>query len=202
MAVLVGLTGGMGSGKTTVANLLRKLGAHVVDADILARMLVEPGKEAWQEIVNLFGTSVLNADETLDRRKIADIVFMEPGKKKALETILHPRVMEEEQKNYQEIAGKDPQAIVVVDAALLIESGNYRQMDKVVVVECDEKTQIERVAARGKFSRDDIQRRLSQQMPLPEKLKYADFVVHNNSGLPELEEEVKHLFRQLQAEVS
>ena len=201
MALLAGLTGGMGSGKSTVARLLEQLGAHVVDADVLSRSLVEPGQPAWQEIVNLFGNSILRADRTLDRKKIADIVFEEPEVKKSLESILHPRVMEEEQRIYRAIIQKNPEALVVVDAALLIESGNYRKMDKVIVVTCDEPTQIQRVAARGKFSREDIQRRLALQMPLQEKLSFADYVIENNGSLQELKEKVKHLYQQLKPEV-
>lgn len=202
MALLVGLTGGMGSGKSTVTKLLMEEGAHGVDADALSRMLVEPGKPAWKEIIQLLGNDVLKPDETLDRGKIADIVFKEPEKKKALEAILHPRVMAEEQRLYREIVQKEPDALVVVDAALLIESKNHLKMDKVIVVSCNEKTQIARVVAQGKFSREDVERRLSLQMPIAEKLQYADHVVPNDAGLPELKKIVKTLFQQLKAEAA
>jgi dephospho-CoA kinase len=198
VALLAGLTGGMGSGKTTVGNLFKALGAYVLDADEICRSLVEPGKPAWQEIVDLLGNGIVKDDQTLDRRKIADIVFKDPEKKKALEAILHPRVMEEEQVLYKKILKEDPEALVIIDAALLIESGNYRKVDKVIVIACDEETQLRRIMAKNMFSREDAQRRLQQQMPLEEKIKFADFVLQNDSGLPELKKKVEALFHQLQ----
>jgi dephospho-CoA kinase len=197
VAILAGLTGGMGSGKTTVGKLLQSLGAYVLDADEICRSLVEPGKPAWLETVDLLGNGILRDDQTLDRRKVADIVFKDPEKKKALEAILHPRVMEEEQAIYKDILKNDPGALVIIDAALLIESGNYRQVDKVIVIACDKETQLHRIMAKNTFSREDAQRRLQQQMPLEEKIKFADYVLHNDSGLSELEEKVEALFHQL-----
>ncbi len=197
MALLAGLTGGMGSGKTTVGNLFKSLGAHVLDADEICRFLVEPGKPAWQEIIDLFGNEILKEDQTLDRRKIADVVFSNPEKKKAIEAILHPRVMEEEQKRYKDILNDEPGALVIIDAALLIESENYRKVDKVIVVACDEGTQLHRIMAKNAFSREDAHRRMQQQMPLEEKIKFADYVIHNDSDLSELKKRVEALFHQL-----
>lgn len=197
MALLAGLTGGMGSGKTTVGKLFQSLGAYVLDADEICRSLVEPGKPAWQETVDLLGNGVLRDDQTLDRRKVADIVFNDPEKKKALEAILHPRVMEKEQAIYKDIMKDNPGALIIIDAALLIESENYRKVDKVIVIACDKETQLHRIMAKNTFSRADAQRRLQQQMPLEEKIKFADYVLYNDSGLPELEEKVEALFHQL-----
>ena len=197
MALLAGLTGGMGSGKTTVGELFKSLGAYVLDADVICRSLVEPGKPAWQEIVDLLGDGIIKDDQMLDRRKIADIVFKDLEKKEGLEDILHPRVIEEEQAIYKGIVKDDPDALVIIDAALLIESGNYRKVDKVIVIACDEETQLERVMAKNMFSREDAQRRLQQQMPLEEKIKFADYVLHNDSGLSDLKEKVEALFHQL-----
>ena len=197
MALLAGLTGSMGSGKTTVAKFFKSLGAYVLDADEICRSLVEPGKPAWREMIDLLGNEIVKDDQTLDRQKIADIVFKDPGKKKTLESILHPRVMEEEQVVYKEILKKDPDALVIIDAALLIESENYRKVDKVIVVGCDEKTQLSRIMKKNIFSREDAQRRLEQQMPFEYKIKYADYVILNNSELSVLKEKVEKLFRQL-----
>lgn len=197
MALLVGLTGGMGSGKTTVAQLFKALGAYTLDADEICRSLVEPEKPAWREVVDLLGKGILRDDHTLDRRKVADIVFKDPEKKKALEAILHPRVMEEEQAIFRDILKSDPRALVIIDAALLIESENYRKVDKVIVIACDEKTQLDRIMAKKTFSREDAQRRLQQQMPLEEKIQFADYVVHNDSELSELKKKVEGLFHQL-----
>jgi dephospho-CoA kinase len=197
VALLVGLTGGMGSGKTTVGNLFKAMGAYVLDADEISRSLVEPGKPSWREIVDLLGNGIVKEDQTLDRRKIAEIVFKDLEKKKALEAVLHPRVIEEEQVRYKEIVKKDPEALVIIDAALLIESENYRKVDKVIVVACDEETQLSRIMAKKVFSREDAERRLRQQMPLEEKIKFADFVLHNNSGMSELKKNVEALYHQL-----
>jgi len=187
----------MGSGKTTVAKLFKELGAYVLDADEICRSLVEPGKPAWKEVVKLLGKDILRYDQTLDRRKIADIVFHDPEKKKALEVILHPRVMAEEQAIYKNILKDHPGALVLIDAALLIESGNYRKVHKVIVIACDEETQLQRIMAKNVFSREDAQRRLQQQMPLKEKINFADYVIRNDSGLSELKEKVETLFHQL-----
>jgi dephospho-CoA kinase len=198
VALLAGLTGGMGSGKTTVGNLFKALGAYILDADEICRSLVEPEKPAWRETVDLLGNGIIRDDQTLDRRKIADVIFGDSEKKKALEAILHPRVIEEEQAIYGEILKEDPGALVIIDAALLIESENYRKVDKVIVIACDEETQLRRIMAKNMFSREDAQRRLQQQMPLEEKIKFADFVLQNDSGLPELKKKVEALFHQLQ----
>lgn len=202
MALLVGLTGGMGSGKTTVGELFKALGARVLDADVICRSLVEPGKPAWQEIVDLLGDGIIKDDQTLDRRKIADIVFKDPEKKERLEAILHPRVIEEEQAIYKDILKDAPDALVIIDAALLIESGNYRKVDKVIVIACDEETQLERIMAKNMFSREDAQRRLQQQMPLEEKIKFADYVLYNDSGLSGLKKKVEALFHQLKQQAA
>ena len=197
MALLVGLTGAMGSGKTTVGGLFKALGAHVLDADIICRSLVEPEKPAWREIIGLLGDGILKDDQTLDRRKIADIVFNNSDKKKALEAILHPRVVEEERVLYADIVKNDPGALVIIDAALLIESENYRKVDKVIVIACDEETQLRRIMTKNMFSREDAERRLQQQMPLEEKIKFADYVLHNDSDLTELKKKAEALFHQL-----
>jgi len=193
----VGLTGAMGSGKTTVGDLFKALGAHVLDADVICRSLVEPEKPAWREIIDLLGDGILNDDQTLDRRKIANIVFNNSDKKKALEAILHPRVVEEERVLYADIVKNDPGALVIIDAALLIESENYRKVDKVIVIACDEETQLRRIMTKNMFSQEDAERRLQQQMPLEEKIKFADYVIHNDSDLTELKKRVEALFHQL-----
>ena len=182
--------------------MLGEMGAYIIDADQIARSLVEPEKPAWKEIIDLLGPGILNEDGTLDRSKIADIVFQDVSKKEKLEAVLHPLIIAEEERRYQEIAGKNPQALVVVEAALLIESGNYRRVQKVIVVACDEKTQLERIAAQKEFAPEDVKRRISQQMPLSEKMKFADYIIHNDSGLSELRQKVENLFKQLNSLVS
>lgn len=187
----------MGSGKSLAAEMLKELGAHLIDADEICRSLVEPGKPAWSEIVELFVEKILHQDKTLDRGKIADIIFNDPCKKKAMEKILHPRVFSEEQRIFANIRKREKGALVIVNASLLIESGNYKKMDKVAVVACDEETQIRRIVEKGVFSGEDAKKRIKTQMGLKEKLKYADYIIENNSTIEELRAKVEILYRDL-----
>ncbi len=199
MAVLVGVTGGMGSGKSTVSGMMSELGGHIIDADQICRRLVEPGKPAWKEIVECLGSEIVLPDETLDRKKIAQIIFNDAEKKKSLEEILHPKVFEEEQVEFEAISFKNPSSIVVLDAALLIESGNYRKVDKVVVVACSEEQAIKRIVARGRFTEDDARQRIRTQMPLDAKKAVADYILENNSSLESLNRSVEELYENLKA---
>jgi len=200
MALLVGLTGGMGSGKSTASRLFGELGAYVLDADALCRELMEPDQPVWRKIVDWLGESVLNPDRTLNRARIADHVFRHPDDRKKLEAILHPKVFELEARRYEAIRQDDPDAVVVIDAALLIESGNYRKVDKVVVVACDEALCLERILAGRPFKKEDVLRRMRTQMPLDEKLTHADHVIDNSGDPAALQTQVETLFRQFQAE--
>ncbi|MBT5468971.1 MAG: dephospho-CoA kinase [Nitrospina sp.] len=193
MSLLVGLTGGIGSGKTLAASFFKEFGAYVLDADLICRELVEPGKPAWNEISKIFGEEILDPSGNLDRKKLARIVFENKKKKIELEEILHPRVFESEKLKYESIRKKHPKALVIVDAALLIESENYKNMDKVVVVDSDEKTRINRIQARNKMSLDEVVARMKNQMPGEEKKQYADFILENSLDKDKLREQVKDL---------
>lgn len=199
MPLLVGLTGSMGSGKSMVAEMLRDLGAHIIDADAICHDLVQPEKPAWREIVEHFGKEVLLENGELNRQKLAKIVFEDLEKKKILERILHPRVFAEERKQFEEVSARDSSAVVIVDAALLIESGNYRSMDKVVLLGCDEEIQIQRLLKRNIWSRDEIVKRLSSQMKLEEKMKLADYFIPNNSTLADLKLHIVDLYDKLKS---
>jgi len=200
LALLVGLTGGMGSGKSIAAEMLSELGVHIIDADEICRSLIEPEKQAWREIVQLFGDEILLPDQTLNRKKLADIVFNDPEKKKALEGILHPKVFAEEHRIFEEISQRDKDAVVVINAPLLIESGNYRKMDKVVVVACEERVQVERIERKGIFSGKEALKRIKTQMKLKEKLQFADYNIDNNSSVEDLRIEVKKLYQKLKSQ--
>ena len=193
MSLLVGLTGGIGSGKTLAASFFKEFGAYVLDADLICRELVEPGKPAWNEISKIFGEEILDPSGNLDRKKLARIVFENKKKKIELEEILHPRVFESEKLKYESTRKKHPKALVIVDAALLIESENYKNMDKVVVVDSDEKTRINRIQARNKMSLDEVVARMKNQMPGEEKKQYADFILENSLDKDKLREQVKDL---------
>ena len=198
MGLLVGLTGTMGSGKSTTASILKKMGAFIIDADALCRDLVQPNRPAWKEVVQTFGEKVLQGnDQEIDRGKLAQIVFNDKAKKKQLENILHPRVIKEEKKLAEQIFKDHPEAIVIVEAALLIESGNHRRMDKTIVVTCDEEQSIQRAMKRSCLNRDEVISRIHNQMPQAEKIKEADYVLQNNSELEELKIKVQALYSEL-----
>ena len=197
MSLLVGITGGMGSGKTLAAAIFHEFGAYILDADAICRKLVEPGQPALKEISESFGKTIINKNGYLDRKKFAQVIFSDSKKKKELENILHPRVFEFEKLEYENICQKDPKALVIIDAALLIESGNYIRMDKVIVINTDKNTRIERVIARSSWKRDEVVARIDNQMPIKEKIKYADFVLDNFSDKISLRKKVKDLYEKL-----
>jgi len=197
LSLLVGITGGMGSGKTLTASIFHECGAHILDADAICRKLVEVGQPALKEISERFGKNIINEFGKLDRKKLAQVIFGDLKKKKELENILHPRVFEFEKLEYKNICQRDPKALVIIDAALLIESGNYMKMDKVIVVNTDRKTQIERVIDRTGWDRDEVVARIDNQMPIKEKIKYADFILDNFSDKISLRKKVKDLYEKL-----
>ena len=198
MALLAGLTGSMGSGKSLAAEMLKELGAHIIDADEICRSLVEPGKPAWSEVTKLFGEKVLREDGALDRNKIAAIIFNDPGKRKAMENILHPKVFSEEQRIFESIRKREKDALVIVNAPLLIESGNYKKMDKVAVIFCDEEIQVRRIVERGVFSSEDARKRIKSQIGLKEKLKIADYILENDGDREELYKNVQTICKEIE----
>jgi dephospho-CoA kinase len=181
--LLVGLTGGIATGKSMVDALLRGLGAEIIDADVLAREVVEPGEPALDEIVAEFGRGVLEPSGRLDRKALGAIVFADPERRRKLEAMTHPRIRERFQSQLEALAARGFSGLVFFDAAVMIESGNYRNMDRLVVVIADEPTQIARLMARDGIARDEALRKIRSQMPLAEKAKLADHVI-DNSGDP------------------
>jgi len=197
--LVVGLTGGIASGKSAVARMFQELGAHVIDADQLAREVVAPGTPGWREVVKAFGQEYLLPDASLDRKKLARRVFSHPQEKAKLEAIIHPRILELRQKRTQEILEKDPQAVIIFDVPLLIEKGLQDRVDRVVVVWVPRKLQIKRLMERDGLSRLEAEERLRNQLPLDEKLKYAHHVIDNSGTLQETRSQVEALYRELRA---
>ncbi len=198
----VGLTGGIATGKSYVVSVLRELGCEVLDADSTAREVVEPGQPAFNEIVSHFGDEILGQDGKLDRAKLGAIVFADVGKREKLNAIVHPRVFELQARWLAEVAERDPQAIAIVDAALMIETGSYRHFDKLIVVYCDPEIQSQRLMFRNRLSRDEALARISAQMPSAEKLKYADFTINTSLGLEDTRQQVEALYPRLCARSS
>jgi dephospho-CoA kinase len=195
--LLLGVTGGIASGKTTVANMLRELGAPIIDFDLIARLVVEPGKPAWKEIVEYFGKQVLKKDNSLDRKKVSKIVFRDMEKRKKLEGFTHPRIHEEFVKQVDEIAKKNPNAIIQVAIPLLIELNLQYMFHKTLVVYIPQEKQIERLIERDGISEDEAKNILKAQLPIDEKVGYADFVINNEKSLEETKRQVEDLWQTL-----
>ena len=197
MSILVGLTGGMGSGKSLAAKFFAEQGAHIIDADQLSRELVRPGHPALKEIVDVFGEDILEPSGNLDREALAKIIFDDTKNKSALEAILHPKIIVREQEKYLSLSASNPSAIVIVDAALLIESGNYKNVDKVIVVQSREEQQIQRILSRGFQNYDQAIARIKTQMSFEEKSKYADYILDNQSQVEDLRQKVQEIYAKL-----
>ncbi|MEQ2129838.1 dephospho-CoA kinase [Caldanaerobacter subterraneus KAk] len=190
---VVGLTGGIGSGKSTVSGILAKLGAKIIDADLVSREIMEKGKEAYNEIVDCFGKEILDKEGNIDRKKLGSIVFSDKEKLKRLNEITHPKIIDKIKKMIEE--EKDKDKVIVIDAALLIETGLYKLVDEVWLVVVDIDTQIRRVMERDGFSCEEALKRIKSQMPLEEKIKYADFIINNSKDLRKTEEQVRLLWQ-------
>jgi len=197
--ILVGLTGGIATGKSTVAGMFKRCGAVVIDADALAREVVQPGKPAWREIVKAFGKTVLNPDRTLNRPALGTKVFGHPAKLRQLEHMIHPRVAREQRRLTRQAARKDPNAVVIYDVPLLFEAGIDERVDTTIVVTADRETQIARLKKRNGLSRAEALRRINSQMPLAQKRRLANYVLNGTLSLPELREQVGSLLRLLRA---
>lgn len=193
----VGLTGSIAVGKTFVCECFRELGCHVLDADQTAREVVAKGTEGLAEIVAKFGEGVLTSSGELDRSKMAAIVFADESKRETLNAIVHPRVIERQNEWLEKLEAADPNAIAIVDAALMIESGGYRRFDKLVVVWCRPEIQLQRLMARDKISREDAVRRIEAQMPQEEKKSYADLLIDTSEGFEATRRQVEQAHREL-----
>ena len=191
--IIVGLTGSVGTGKSTVDNFFRELGAYIIDWDELAREVVRPHLKAWEEIVEYFGKDILNEDLTLNRQKLADMVFPDKEKVAKLNQLVHPQVFKEDERITNEIKSLDPDALIIKDIPLLTEVARPLFVDKIIVVAASEQTQIRRLGERG-MSREDAQNRIKAQLPLDEKSKFADFVINNDGSLEETKKQVEEVY--------
>ncbi len=194
----VGLTGGIACGKTYVTEVLRELGCEVLDADQVARAVVEPGQPAYLDIVREFGAENLQADGTIDRVKLGAIIFSDAAQRAKMNAIVHPRVHEAQSRWMTEVAARNPAAIAVVDAALMIESGGYKRFDKLVVVHCTPELQLARLMARNHLSHEEAVKRIAAQMPTAEKLTYADYSIDTSGGFADTRQQVVALHSELQ----
>jgi dephospho-CoA kinase len=193
---LVGLTGGIASGKSTVATMLRELGAKIINADDLARVIVQPGKEAWKEIVAAFGQEILLPDRTIDREKLRTTIFQDAAARKRLDSITHPRIRALAQTRAQELAAKGS-AIVIYEAPLLFETDAHLWLRPVILVASEDALQRRRLKARDHLDEAEIDRHIKAQMPLSEKRTLADYIIDNSGDLDELKKQVKDVWAKM-----
>lgn len=191
------MTGGIATGKSTVSKMLQKMGAIIIDADLVARQIVEPGKKAWQEIIETFSKEYLNQDQTLDRKKLGDLVFNNPQALEKLNAITHPLIVQEINRQIDEWKNCSQQpALLVIDAALLIEVRLHLLVEEIWVVTCSQEEQITRLMTRNNFSYQEALARIKSQMSLDAKAAYAQQIINNNGSLVETERQVEELWQQ------
>ncbi len=193
----VGLTGSIAVGKTFVCEVLAELGAFVLDADLTAREVVEPNTKGLKLIIENFGREVLQPDGTLDRINLGAIVFADEEKRQLLNSIVHPLVIEKQNDWLAQKELEKPDAIAVIDAALMIESGGYKRFDCLIVVWCDSDIQLERLILRNNLSKEEALKRIKSQMPQEEKKRYADFLIDTSEGFENTRLQTIEVFEQL-----
>ena len=193
----VGLTGGLASGKSFVGHSLADLGCYLIEADQLGHEVMLPGAEAYDAVVREFGPGILDPGGQIDRRKLSGLVWDHPERLEKLNSFVHPAVRAREEASIAEIAKGDPHAIAVVEAAILVETGSYRNFDKLIVVTCTAEQQMERALKRGSYSREEILARLSRQLPLEEKLRVADYVIDPSGAKESTLQQVQAVYESL-----
>lgn len=197
-ALIIGLTGGIVSGKTTVADMFRELGADIIDADIIAREVVRPKEKAWEKIVKHFGVGILRENQEINRKKLGNIVFSDKNKLKLLNQITHPEITELIKKKLENIINNNNRNnVCIVDVPLLFETGFENMMNKIIVVYLDPKKQINRLMKRNNLTREDALKRIKTQIPIEEKVKMADYIIDNSNSLEYTKKQVLHLWEEL-----
>jgi dephospho-CoA kinase len=198
---VIGLTGNIASGKSSVAAILEELGAKVIDADEVARLVVEPGKPAWREIINRFGKNILEPDGAINRKKLGEFIFNDQEKRKSLNEITHPRIIGMIRELVEEY-GKQNTPVVIIEAALIVEKGGLGGLiEGLIVVTSDEESQIKRLMERNEFSREEAESRLGAQMPEQEKVKHADYIIDNSGPIEDTREQVIDLWKVIRGSV-
>ena len=195
----VGLTGGLACGKTFVGEALAALGCHLIQADELGHQVLLPSGEAYADVVREFGPGILNADGAIDRKRLAAEVFGKPERLEALNRLVHPHVFRREREWMDGFAQSDPRGIVVVEAAILIEVGTYKNYDRLILVECNKQQQIERSLKRDHVDRAEVLARLSRQMPLADKRRFAHFVIDTSGTKEETLRRVREVYDALRS---
>ena len=198
----VGLTGGLASGKSFVAHLLQEYGCHVIKADELGHAVLEPGAEAYDAVVAEFGSGILREDGTIDRARLASVVFDDPARLAALNAVVHPAVRERARRIAEAVAERDAGAILVTEAAILIETGAYKQYDRLILTWCHKEQQIERAMHRDGITREQAEARLRRQLPLEEKKKFAHFLIDTSGSKENTAAQTRLIYEALRSSTS
>jgi dephospho-CoA kinase len=197
--IKVGLTGGIASGKSTVGRMFEELGCRVIDADRITRQLFEPGNPVNKAVVEAFGRAVVASDGSIDRRVLGEIVFENQELREKLNSLVHPAIIRRQAEFLAEVAEENPRAIGIVEAALMIEAGTYKNYDKLIVVVCSPETQRRRLRERSGLTPEQIDSRISSQMSMEEKTRFADFVIDNSGEIIATRQQVEAVHRELRA---
>ena len=197
--IIAGLTGTIGTGKSTVARMFAEMGAFIIDFDVLAHEVVEPEKPAWKAIVDGFGPDILNQDRTINRQKLAALVFNNPDKLQKLNSIVHPEIAREEDRLVEERKSVDPEGLVIKDIPLLLEMGPEIArliVAKIIVVYCSPEVQLTRLIARG-MTEEGARNRIKNQIPVKEKMQFADFIINNDGTIEQTRSQTQNVYSQL-----
>lgn len=193
----VGLTGGLACGKTFVGEALAGYGCLLIQADVLGHEVLAPGGEAYHQVVEEFGGAILGAQGAIDRRALAAAVFGSPDRLARLNSMVHPPVLRREEQLLAEFAAREPHGIAVLEAAILIETGTHKRLDRIILVVCEEEQQVERALRREGANLADVRARLSRQMPIAEKRKFADFVIDTSGDKEDTLRQTRALYEAL-----
>jgi dephospho-CoA kinase len=195
--LIAGLTGGLGCGKSFVAEAFRELGAHIIEADELGRDVMKPGGGAYHNIVQIFGRDIVDDAGNLNRHTLAQRVFTDPAALSKLNNIVHPAVRARARQRFEQIRREDPEAVVIYVAAILIESGAQREVAKIIVVDCSKERQFERAMLRPGAVQADVLARIATQLPSAARLRYADYIINTNSTKEETLRQTKEVYDEL-----
>jgi dephospho-CoA kinase len=193
----VGLTGNIASGKSHATQVFAELGAHIIDADVIAHVLLTPGTSAYDGVVAAFGGQILNPDATINRRKLGEIIFQDEAKRAELNSLVHPEVRAEVLRRIGELEDSAQNGIIIIDAALMVESGFFRTFDRLIVVHCSPSLQLSRIVSRDGVTLAQARARMSAQMPVEEKIKHAHYTIETSGTFRQTRDQIESIYRDL-----
>src|SRR5262245_40409536 len=193
----VGLTGNIASGKSHATQVFAELGAHIIDADVIAHELLAPGTSTYDRVVAAFGDPILNPDATINRRKLGKIVFQDEAKRAELNSLVHPEVRARVLRRIDELEDSAQNGIIIIDAALMVESGFFRTFDRLIVVHCSPSLQLSRIVSRDGLTVAEARARMAAQMRVEEKIKHAQYTIETSGTFRQTREQIEAIYRDL-----